>query len=209
MSGFVKLSSGILQSSVMAEDGDTFKVWIVLLVSADADGVARASALSLSAISGIGVDVVEAALNKFMQPDKYSRYKAFDGRRIEVVDDGYLILNYLRYRAYSHSLSPDAIRKREWREKNKPLWHTSFDEYQKEVGEQYYKLLEDKEWIKERETYHPRLNVLKTLEKAMTDFWYTEAGWKHKVASRGLRIDLRATLNKALSLKSNQVWKER
>jgi hypothetical protein len=61
----------------------------------------------------------------------------------------------------------------------------------------------------ERQRYHPRLNIGLTIEKACKDFWATEAGWKHKKASRTAKIDWRQTFSKILTVDCNKVWKTR
>lgn len=93
--------------------------------------------------------------------------------------------------------------------KIKPLWKTSFEEYKIELSKQFEKLCEDTEWFKQREEYHPGLDISKSIQKAMDDFWFTEKGWKNKKGKGSLMIDLKATLNNALAQRFNQVWKLR
>lgn len=85
-------------------------------------------------------------------------------------------------------------------------WKTNFEIYQKDLRKAWKEIL-TKEYIEEREKYHPNLDIEKTIEKACKDYWITEAGWKKKKASRINEIDWKATFNNALSLKSNQVYK--
>jgi hypothetical protein len=70
-------------------------------------------------------------------------------------------------------------------------------------------LCDDSVWLKQREDYHPGLDVIKSIQKAMDDYWYTEAGWKNKKKRKTENIDLKATLNHALSQRCNQVWLKR
>lgn len=92
---------------------------------------------------------------------------------------------------------------------NAPEWKKSFEAYTAEIQSQWSALSLNRDWLAERERYHPNLDIRKSLEKAMNDFWGTEAGWKHKKKKRAKEIDLMATLNNALTMRSNQVFKAR
>lgn len=88
-------------------------------------------------------------------------------------------------------------------------WKENFEIYKNDLRKSYNELLADKNYIEERERYHPGLDIKKTIEKACVDFWATEAGWKNKKSSRSKEIDWKITFNNSLSQKLNQVWKER
>ena len=119
--GFTKLDSGILQSSIMFEDSDTFKIWIALLASCDKDGLARVSAVFLQSICHIEMDVVLGSLERLSSPDPLSRSQNNNGRRIERVDGGYRIINHGKYRDFSYSQKPAAKRKRKERERRRDI----------------------------------------------------------------------------------------
>lgn len=101
--GFTKLDEGILQSSVMAEDSDTFKVWISLLAACRDDGIARVSPVYLASVCHLSIETVAKSLGKLKKPDPYSRTKDSDGIRVREVDGGFEVVNYLKYRARSVS----------------------------------------------------------------------------------------------------------
>ncbi|MDR1154009.1 MAG: hypothetical protein LBL04_04805 [Bacteroidales bacterium] len=86
-------------------------------------------------------------------------------------------------------------------------WRDSFDIYLSELEAAYSACIQDRVWLDERQKYHPRLNILLTIEKAFGDYWATEAGWKKKKASRG-GIDWRRTFNNALTMNGNKVWND-
>lgn len=88
MTGFTKLFNSILGSTIWREDPTTKVVWITLLALADRDGIAEASIPGLANYAGVTVDATEAALQKFLAPDPYSRTPDNEGRRIEKVDGG-------------------------------------------------------------------------------------------------------------------------
>jgi len=96
--GFTKLDEGILQSSVMAADPVTFKVWIALLAACESDGVAPVAAPFLAAICHLPLDAVRRALEILAGPDPDSRTPEADGRRIQRCDGGWRLINYPKYR---------------------------------------------------------------------------------------------------------------
>jgi hypothetical protein len=114
--GFTKLSSGIVQSSIMLEDSDTFKAWIVFLASCESDGIARVSAVYISSICHFSLEKTLDIIKKLESPDPVSRSTNDEGRRIERINGGYRIINYLQYREYTYSDSPEAIKKRAQRD---------------------------------------------------------------------------------------------
>jgi len=116
--GFTKLDERILQSSIMAESAITFKVWITLLASCQANGIAYVSAIYLSSICHLSLSRVEVALERLESPDPHSRSLADEGKRIKRVDGGYEIVNYDVYRNASLR-DAEAERKRLYREKIK------------------------------------------------------------------------------------------
>lgn len=114
--GFTKLDEGILQSSIIGESGEVFKVWIALLASCKEDGIAKLSPVFLASVCRLDINIVMDALKKLMSPDPFSRSKEEEGRRLKEVDGGYLLVNYLKYRERTYSGSKEAIRKRKQRQ---------------------------------------------------------------------------------------------
>lgn len=98
-SGYTKLFSSIITSSIWCEDDQTRLVWITLLALADQDGVVDASVVGLAKVAGVSVEATEEALCKFSEPDRYSRSKESEGRRIEEIDGGWRLINHAKYRA--------------------------------------------------------------------------------------------------------------
>lgn len=86
-------------------------------------------------------------------------------------------------------------------------WRNSFDVYKEELKQAYISLINDVEYIKQRQGYHNNLDIPKSLEKACVDYWATEEGWAKKKKSKSKTIDWRSTFNNALSLTCNQVRK--
>ena len=101
MTGYTKLFGSIIASTIWSEDDQTRIVWITMLAMADKHGEVQASIPGLAKFSQVPIHAVEAALVKLKAPDAYSRTKERDGRRIEEIDGGWVILNHAKYRAKS------------------------------------------------------------------------------------------------------------
>jgi hypothetical protein len=86
-------------------------------------------------------------------------------------------------------------------------WREDFELYKKELRIAYDNLVNDENYILERQKFHPGLNIRKSLNKSCVDYWAKESGWKKKKSSKTIIIDWKETLNKALTYKMNQVWK--
>lgn len=120
MSGFVKLSSSIVLSTVWREPHPTRIVWVTMLALANPRGYVGASIPGLADVARVTLAECEEALTCFLAPDPYSRSSEHDGRRIEVVDGGWRLLNYDAYRA---GRDPEARREQNreaqarWRER--------------------------------------------------------------------------------------------
>ncbi len=93
------------------------------------------------------------------------------------------------------------------KKEEKSDWRNSFDVYKEELKQAYISLINDVEYIKQRQGYHNNLDIQKSLEKACVDYWATEEGWAKKKKSKSKTIDWRSTFNNALSLQCNQVRK--
>jgi len=61
--------------------------------------------------------------------------------------------------------------------------------------------------LNELEKYYPGINLLLTLEKAVSTFWATEAGWENKKKKRIKNINWDTTFKNSLSQKQNHVYK--
>lgn len=99
MAGYAKVFSDIVHSTVWREDVYTKVVWITMLVMADRHGLVMASIPGLADASKVSLEQCLSALEVLSSPDKYSRTKDFDGRRITEVDGGWLLLNFEKFRA--------------------------------------------------------------------------------------------------------------
>lgn len=96
--GYTKLFSDIITSTIWQEPNDCRVLWITMLALKDEANICRATVPALSKLCNISLEQCESYLDQFQQPDKYSRSQDFEGRRIEPVDGGFLILNGQKYR---------------------------------------------------------------------------------------------------------------
>jgi len=98
VSGYTKLFSTIVASTIWREPDHVRIVWITMLAMSNADGVVEASVPGLADLARVTVEQCEDALFRLRTPDPYSRTKDNEGRRIADVDGGFLILNRAKYR---------------------------------------------------------------------------------------------------------------
>ena len=98
MSGYTKLCSSILDSTVWLSKPPTRLVWITMLAMKDHRGVVEAAIPGLARRAGVSIEETEEALVYFLAPDPYSRTRDHEGRRIVEVDGGWRLLNHFKYR---------------------------------------------------------------------------------------------------------------
>jgi hypothetical protein len=116
---YTKLFSGLTESTVWIEPYATRVLWVSMLSWADQHGRVFGSVPGIARRAGIQLEECEAALASFMAPDHHSRTTDHDGRRIEKIDGGWLLLNHGKYRAMRDD---DARREyqREWDREKRP-----------------------------------------------------------------------------------------
>lgn len=95
---YTKLFNSIITSTIWSEDDQTRIVWITMLAIADKNGEVQGSIPGLARIAGVPVEACRAAITKFLSPDVDSRTKDDEGRRIETIEGGWLLLNHSKYR---------------------------------------------------------------------------------------------------------------
>lgn len=95
---YVKLFSEILDSSLWSQSASIKLVWITLLAKADQFGVARVSVPGLARAAALSLEETLEAIEYLLAPDPFSKSKAEEGRRIELIDGGIRLINYEKYR---------------------------------------------------------------------------------------------------------------
>ncbi len=98
MSGYSKLFSSILASTIWEADMPTRIVWITLLAMSNAKGKVEGSVPGLATFARVPLEQCRAALANLKAPDPDSRSKEHEGRRIMDIEGGWFIINYKKYR---------------------------------------------------------------------------------------------------------------
>jgi hypothetical protein len=98
LNGYTKTFGHILTSSIWQEDDKTLRVFLTIMVGKDRSHFFRATIPGLANMARVTVEECERALQKLEGPDKYSRTKEYEGRRIKEVEGGWIMLNGEKYR---------------------------------------------------------------------------------------------------------------
>lgn len=96
---YTKLFATLIHSTVWREEMHIKVVWITMLAMADEQGDVWASVPGLADAARVSVEQCEDALARLAAPDRYSRTRDHEGRRIATMEGGWRLLNYLKYRA--------------------------------------------------------------------------------------------------------------
>lgn len=136
MPGYTKLFSSIVTSSLWQEDSDTKVVWITMLALKEKDGIVRTTIPGLARISGVSIEKTKECIEKFQQPDPYSRSQECEGRKIRTVDGGYFLINADKYRKLLNEEERREYKKlkqREYRQRDKQnKIHFSLEDFKNE-----------------------------------------------------------------------------
>lgn len=98
MTGYTKLFSSIVASTIWREPHEVRIVWITMLAMANKQGVVDAAVPGLADMARVSIESCETALARLESPDPHSRTPDNEGRRIKKVPGGWLILNHAKYR---------------------------------------------------------------------------------------------------------------
>lgn len=123
---YTKLFSSITESTVWSEPLAVRVVWITMLAMTDKYGRVWGSVPGLARRANVSLAECQKALKCFLSPDRHSRTPEHDGRRIEVIDGGWRLLNYDKYRAMQDeeaAANKEAERARRYRERKANLSH--------------------------------------------------------------------------------------
>ena len=109
-----KLFYSILDSSIWLEESPTRILFVTLLAAMDQDGFAHFAALqNLANRAVLSIEETEKAVTLLEAPDPNSADKEFDGRRIERVPGGWMVLNARKYHdVATRQIAREKVRKR-------------------------------------------------------------------------------------------------
>lgn len=85
-------------------------------------------------------------------------------------------------------------------------WREDFSIYLESLNIAYYRLIVDKDFIREKERYHPGLNIPLSMEKAYIEYWSKPGGWEKMKSSRNHILDWETIFTMTLNQKQNHVW---
>jgi hypothetical protein len=99
VAGYTPIFDSVFQGSLCGKYPD-LPVWLVLLALQQRGGIIDAHPSYIAMISGIPQEDIEAAIERFCQPDPRSRTPDYDGRRLEPLEGagfGWRVLNHRKY----------------------------------------------------------------------------------------------------------------
>lgn len=118
-----KLFTSILDSSIWEEDNRTRIVWITFLAAMDQDGFCRFGCLgNVARRANLSPEDAQYGIDVLGAPDIQNPHQENDGRRIEPVDGGFMVLNHGKYSSIGNSdqnRQSNRDRQRRYRERQK------------------------------------------------------------------------------------------
>ena len=119
---FAKLDNGITKSSIWSEPYHVRVVWISFLAEKDETGFVAGSRSGMIRVCNVSPEEFDEAIRILSSPDPDSRTPDFEGRRIDIVEGGWIVLNHEKYRL------PESVKKekhrqymRDWRNKKEDV----------------------------------------------------------------------------------------
>lgn len=209
MEGWIKIHRQLIDWEWYT-DGNTLRLFLHLLLIANHEdkkwrgkeikrGSTHTSISHLGKALKLSDKQIRCSLDKLKNSENVAIKGASDGTMISVCN----------YDSYQDLQKPKGEQKgKRGANEGQQLKNDKNDKeiYLYNLREKFLEITSDEDWIKERQNYHPRLDIKKTIEKACVDYWSTDAGFKNKQKSKSENIDWKATFNNALSQKQNQVW---
>jgi len=175
-------------------------------------------------INSINVIINDAIKYKIFDEKLFSKYKiltscgiqkrfltACDRRKTVDLCKNYIIANISEINVninwINDDISTQSKEEESKEEESKVIitWRNNFELYTNELNIVKTELISDNEFIKRQEVFHPNVDIILSIEKAVSNFWSTPAGWRNKKKSKTKDLDWRATLINAIDL--NKVYK--
>lgn len=98
VSGYTKLFSHIVHSTIWREPDHVRIVWVTMLALKDSHGDVMASVPGLADAARVTEEQCDDALKRLTAPDPRSRSKDLDGRRLVEIDGGWHCVNHDKYK---------------------------------------------------------------------------------------------------------------
>jgi hypothetical protein len=115
---FSKLDSGITKSSLWSEPLHVRVVFVSFLAEKDENGFVSAAYSSMQRICNVNKEQFDEAIRILESPDPESRTEDFEGRRLQKIEGGWIVLNHEKYRL-NEEVKKEKHREymRKWRDK--------------------------------------------------------------------------------------------
>lgn len=98
MNSWTPLWSQVVTSSIWEEDVVTRVVWITMLAVKDKNGYVSGSVSSMARLANVALKDCEKAIRLLESPDRRSPGQSNEGRRIQPVEKGWVVINHEKYR---------------------------------------------------------------------------------------------------------------
>lgn len=167
MIGYTKLFESLVTSTIWQKDLATRVVWVTMLALKNRDHVVEASVPGLAHVAGVKVEECRKALEDFSSPDPDSRSHEWEGRRIQEVEGGWLILNGQKYQ---DKMSREEIRAANARRMQ--IYRDKLRKLQKEMNQapdSGVPTLAEQNYVKGEADPVPDMGLVKTVDHAIRD----------------------------------------
>lgn len=118
MNSFTPIFDSIVDSSLWEEPLHVRVLFVTMLALKSRDHVVRANEYRLTKRANLTIEQVQDALNRLQSADIKRPGQLYEGRRIEAVEDGWVILNGEYYQKQM-TLIADRNRKAKWARENR------------------------------------------------------------------------------------------
>jgi hypothetical protein len=118
MDTWTPLFSSIIRSSIWSEPLHVRVVWVTLLAMKDKAGFVESTMPGIQRFAAVTIEECRDAIRVLEEPDPESKSSEHEGRRIQRVEGGWLILGHERYLKKMKEVTQavnNAKRQREWR----------------------------------------------------------------------------------------------
>ena len=116
MNTFAPLFSGLVESSIWEEPYHVRILFVSMLAIKDLDHVVRRNEYQLMKRANISAEEVKEAIKILESPDGRRPGQLYDGRRIQRVEDGWIVLNGQFYEEQMRAISRRFYKARKQRE---------------------------------------------------------------------------------------------
>jgi len=86
-----------------------------------------------------------------------------------------------------------------------PSWRRDKELYLKGLNDAFEAVKANKAWVARQSSYYKDVDVIKTIERSICDYWATDLGWRNKRSKRLGKIDWQQTFANILKSRYNHV----